>query len=109
MFIYKDDDSVSPMLARPARRRWHAVAIVGTTEACAAAQARKDTRYLSPEAPRLPLPDCNANCCDCRYTHFEDRRRGARRADERTGATPKRVSAEQRIRNGRRGADHGSG
>ena len=109
MFIYRGDDTEPPVMSRSVRRRWHAVAIVGTADACKAAKACKDTRYLSVDAPRLPLAGCDASCCDCRYTHFEDRRRGARRAAEKTGAAPKRVSANQRERKGRRPTDHGTG
>jgi hypothetical protein len=108
VFIYRGDDDAPPALARPVRRRWHAVAIVGTAEACAAAKACKDNRFLSVDAPRLPLAGCDARCCDCRYTHFDDRRRGARRAEERTGAPKKRVNAEQRKRSGRRATDLGT-
>lgn len=108
MFIYKGDDMESPALARPTRRRWHAVGIVATAEACAAARACRDSRFLSLEAPRLPLAGCDASCCDCRYVHFEDRRGGARRAAERTGTPAKRVSLNQRARTGRRATDFNS-
>jgi len=108
VFIYRTDDDEPPALARPARRRWHAVAIVGTTTCCAAARACKDSRFLSVEAPRLPLAACDASCCDCRYVHFEDRRRGTRRAEERAGAAPKRVNLDKRTRRARRAADLGT-
>jgi len=107
VFIYEGPDTDSPRQPRAERHRWHAVAIVGTAEACAAAKACRDSRYLSTEAPRLPLAGCDARCCDCRYAHFDDRRRGPRRAAERSGAPPKRVSVEQRARTGRRSTDHG--
>ena len=105
MFIYEGPDSDPPTVPRAVRRRWHAVAIVGTAQACAAAKACKDNRYLSVEAPRLPLAGCDASCCDCRYGHFDDRRRAPRRAEERTGVPPKRVKVEQRARRGRRATD----
>jgi hypothetical protein len=107
VFIYEGPDSDEPPLPRSVRHRWHAVSIVTTAGACAAAAACKDRRYLSAEAPRLPLAGCDATCCDCRYAHYADRRRGPRRAEERTGVSPKRVSAEQRVRAGRRAADSG--
>ena len=31
-------------------------------------------RYLSKDAPRLPLRDCTESGCTCRYRHYEDRR-----------------------------------
>ena len=108
MFIYEGADADdSPALPRAVRHRWHAVAIVGTADACAAAKACKDSRYLSAEAPRLPLAGCDAKCCDCRYAHFDDRRRAPRRAEDR-GGVPKRVATEQRVRRGRRATDHGA-
>ncbi len=109
MFIYEGLDSDDERLPRAVRHRWHAVAIVATADACAVAKASKDNRFLSGEAPRLPLAGCDANCCDCRYAHFDDRRRGPRRAAERNGTLPKRLSVEQRARLGRRAADHGKG
>ena len=33
-------------------------------------------RYLSREAPILPLPTCNSKGCACRYLHHDDRRSG---------------------------------
>ena len=106
MFIYEGPDSDEPRVPRAVRHRWHAVAVVGTADACAAALACRDRRYLSAEAPRLPLAGCDASCCDCRYAHFDDRRRAARRAQER-GSTPKRVAVDKRAHRGRRATDRG--
>jgi hypothetical protein len=106
VFIYEDADTQSPAPSRAKRHRWHAVAIVATATACAAARACKDNRYLSAEAPRLPLAGCDATRCECRYGHFDDRRRGPRRAQEKNGVTPKRVSVDNRARRGRRATDH---
>jgi hypothetical protein len=36
----------------------------------------KGRRYLSAEAPKLPLPACDVRSCHCRFVHFEDRRDG---------------------------------
>jgi hypothetical protein len=105
VFIYEGPDGDEPHVPRSVRHRWHAVTIAGTADACAAAIACKDKRYLSAEAPRLPLPGCDAKVCDCRYAHYDDRRRAPRRAQER-GAMPKRVDVEQRVRKGRRATDH---
>jgi hypothetical protein len=110
MFIYKGADTDSPTTGpkarRSASRRWHAVAIVPTAASCAAAQTCKGTRYLACEAPPLPLAECDARRCGCRYAHFDDRRRGPRRADEKTGALPKPVAVDQRGHRGRRSTDH---
>ena len=110
MFIYKDADTDSPKpmqrSTRSAPHRWHAVAIVAPAAACAAAQACKGVRYLACEAPQLPLAACDARCCNCKYAHFDDRRRGPRRADEKTGALPKQAEVERRGHRGRRSTDH---
>ena len=43
---------------------------------CDAAQALKGCRFLGDEAPTLPLKNCTAEVCDCRYVHHVDRRTG---------------------------------
>ena len=56
------------------RSKYHAVSIKYDTHACEAAQKMSGRRFLSDEAPRLPLPDCDVSDCKCRFTHHEDRR-----------------------------------
>ena len=53
---------------------WHAVAIQPGSRHCRAVVKRLGERYLSKEAPMLPLPGCTTSSCTCRYRHFEDRR-----------------------------------
>ncbi len=60
---------------------YHCVAIRHRDSACAAAKRLSGQRFLSKEAPRLPLPECDAAACHCRYVHFEDRRQGDERRD----------------------------
>lgn len=43
---------------------------------CGAAQQLKGQRFLGSEAPPLPLADCDAPRCQCRYHHHVDRRTG---------------------------------
>jgi hypothetical protein len=90
--------------AKDSRRRWHAVLIVAPGSACAAAQACKGKRYLSTEAPRLPLANCDAAACGCKYRHFEDRRAGPRR-EEANGPDGKRPVTNRRKTKGRRAQD----
>jgi len=46
-------------------------------------------RFLSQDAPRLPLPNCpNSGKCRCVYKHFEDRRSNPRRSADIGGALP---------------------
>ena len=40
------------------------------------AQVGKEQRWLPYLAPRLPLPECDAAACNCRYVHYSDRRSG---------------------------------
>ncbi|MBT8082136.1 MAG: hypothetical protein KJP08_10415 [Gammaproteobacteria bacterium] len=60
--------------AKSATTRYHAVSIHYAEGACAAAKALSGQRYLANEAPRLPLPDCDAHQCRCYFAHHEDRR-----------------------------------
>lgn len=55
---------------------YHAVSIKVTGMACAAAKDLTGQRFLSTEAPRLPLPGCTATDCNCRFVHHKDRRSG---------------------------------
>ena len=59
---------------------YHGVSIRPTKDSCGSARNLQDQRFLAREAPRLPLPNCDAAVCQCRYSHFEDRREGDRRS-----------------------------
>jgi hypothetical protein len=62
---------------------YHAVAIRCEKTPCQAAQDNQTERYLSAEAPLLPLDQCDRpDQCNCRYQHYEDRRGGPRRRSE---------------------------
>jgi hypothetical protein len=52
----------------------------------------------------LPLAQCDADRCNCKYRHFEDRRAGPRRSAE-TGAPEKRTPVNRREKRGRRSLD----
>ncbi len=92
--------------ARPAQP-WHAVTIRPKGTSCDAAQARRTARYLSTEAPRLPLEECStSDTCTCVYKHHADRRGQPRRQDERDGMRRStEVSQERRRARDRRGTD----
>jgi len=68
---------------------FHAVSIAPGPEACEAAQVRAGKRFLSREAPRLPLPECGNPECRCRYQHYDDRRGPARRVSDKGDALPR--------------------
>ena len=106
MYIYTFVETDQPRKSQTAGNRWHAITIVGTTAACAAAEACHGKRFLSSEAPRLPLAECDAKRCECRYRHYADRRGSPRRRDEKPGAAATRgVSANRRDTPGRRATD----
>ncbi|MFQ6370779.1 hypothetical protein [Shewanella sp. YIC-542] len=53
---------------------YHAVSIQCSGTPCAQVSALGNQRFLSHEAPRLPLATCGRNDCRCHYQHHEDRR-----------------------------------
>jgi hypothetical protein len=100
-----DEEHPGPGKARRGSRQpWHAVTIAAPAGACAAAQACRGARFLSRDAPRLPLAECDAARCECKYRHYEDRRGSARRHDEKR-APPAREQDNRRISRGRRATD----
>ncbi len=82
----------------PIEKRWHSVALVATGSRCDAVQAIDGQRFLSREAPRIPLSDCaHPETCGCTYQHYEDRRVSQRRAR----ATPPTGDSPDDRRHGR--------
>jgi hypothetical protein len=71
----------APASSTPSRARYfHAVAIIAKTSSCEPARAKHGARYLSREAPPLPLPTCPwPEKCPCRFEKFDDRRQDDRR------------------------------
>jgi hypothetical protein len=53
---------------------WHAVSIKAGASCTQTALKYGGRRYLSREAPVIPLPTCDAKHCRCRYVHHDDRR-----------------------------------
>lgn len=104
------DDSLDGLRERQhitIRNPWRAVEIVSDSHSCTASKQIKYGRFLCAEAPKLPLPGCTSIHCTCRYSHFPDRRRGARRAVE-LGVSVHLLSAppsERRVGRGRRSTD----
>jgi len=58
---------------------FHAVSLKYSSSACDAAKAMTGRRFLSSEAPKLPLPGCDAAECRCGFAHHSDRRSGTDR------------------------------
>jgi len=82
---------------------WHAVEVVPRAHACAAALACKGKRFLSTEAPWLPLEDCDSAQCRCKYRHYADRRGDLRRQEAKAAAAVEQ--ANRRSSRGRRATD----
>jgi hypothetical protein len=55
---------------------FHAVSLKSSAYACEAAKGMQDKRFLSNAAPHLPLPECDALECKCKFLHHIDRRTG---------------------------------
>lgn len=90
----------------PIKEQWHAISIVAGPAACPAAVKLGGRRFLSDEAPRLPLGECSSPArCKCIYRHFSDRRASLRRAEERIGLIKPWSGVERRGARGRRDDD----
>jgi hypothetical protein len=79
---------------------YQAVSIHCYEGACAEAQAIQGTRYLTAEAPVIPLATCKADKCRCVYQHHEDRRSGER--DRRKLHSPNEAALTTPAREDRR-------
>ncbi len=86
---------------------WHAVSVVTGRWGCEAAQALRNERFLSANAPQLPLARCTSReSCTCSYKHHRDRRNQPRRHDEILGIRRAgHVPNERRTDRGRRWDD----
>lgn len=72
-----DKEQTAPKPAASAlSSAYHAVSIKMSSSACQAAKDIAGQRFLSSVAPQLPLPDCDAAECHCRFAHHTDRRSG---------------------------------
>jgi hypothetical protein len=74
------EPEAAPVAPKKAVQRFHAVSIATGPRACPGARALRDQRFLSRDAPTLPLKDCACATCECHYEHYEDRRKMGRRA-----------------------------
>jgi hypothetical protein len=88
-----------------APKSFHAVAVQPGLIACRAALKLAGDRFLSAEAPTLPLSDCDIAKCTCRYAHFEDRRHMQRRSIDHWESGKVWIGQERRGAPGRRSTD----
>jgi hypothetical protein len=81
----------------PAKTTWRAVSIFPGAVACIAVQKACQKRYLTSDAPRLPLRDCDRqDTCKCTYRHLTDRRGELRRTVDSGFGIPKAVPTDKR-------------
>jgi hypothetical protein len=80
---------------RPSKSPWYAVSVVPGSRCCTAVKGQIRKRWLSTEAPRLPVPKCDIRTCDCRYQHHTDRRAAPRRRVDRD-ALPRNFDGQER-------------
>lgn len=89
---------------------YHAVSVVmPLAGACQAAAQCAGKRFLSAEAPKIPMKGCDSPVCRCRYQHHDDRRVGPRRTSDATIRTHSLAvwsGSEKREGRGRRITDH---
>jgi hypothetical protein len=98
----------SAPIARPkpthAREDYRAVSLAPSIDCCTATRDA-EKRYLSREAPQLPLAGCTMPAeCSCRFRKHSDRRDGERRVFGDAGGSRWFTGSERRIRRGRRSA-----
>ena len=88
------------------KSQWHAVEVQSSRTCCPAAQALKGKRFLSAEAPMLPLSDCTRpGACACAYKKYPDRRTETRREADTAILRPAVPSPDRRKKRGRRKTD----
>jgi hypothetical protein len=89
------------------RRRdspYHSVIVTAGHPSCEAAKQLGTLRFLTGQAPSLPLPGCGVRPCECRYSHYADRRTGLDRRVE-IGGKPPHGLEDRRHNHGRRAGD----
>ena len=85
---------------------FHGVAVRPRDDSCCAAVTSLDgQRFLSEEAPLLPLAECSdPTKCRCVYEHFDERRDNLRRESD-VGLPVRAYPDEKRLGHGRRITD----
>ncbi len=91
-----DSGSRTNLRRKDGKTEFHSVSISFSKNACAAAEDLSGRRFLATTAPTLPLPECDADECACRFEHHEDRRSGKdRRNPFSPGVLGSGTSADQ--------------
>lgn len=64
----------SPAPAKRHSMKYHSVSVHPCSHSCESIRKVKKRRFLSREAPTLPIFGCTNQECTCTYTHYNDRR-----------------------------------
>lgn len=101
--------SAAPAARRDTRISYHCVEVRTGIPACESAQHLEHVRYLSEEAPSLPVPGCSMKKCTCSYIHHDDRRDddGRRNPYGQWSNMPPAIAGERRSRTDRRQSREG--
>lgn len=94
-------DKAPKPVAKKVMQTFHAVSIQPGRLCCHEARALQGQRFLSREAPPLPLKNCTCDNCTCLYQHHDDRRAGPRRARDMGVAIDGWTEVDQRSQQGR--------
>ena|ERR1700733_5376385 len=87
-------------------KQWHAISVEAKPLSCIEAHNLRKQRFLSKEAPKLPLRGCTKGAiCPCTYKHHDDRRAKARRKESASVSNSKTPASERRRSRGRRSDD----
>jgi hypothetical protein len=99
LFHFKSKVQRQPVHSHNISNPYHAVSVAPGNHSCPAAKKLQGMRFLSSEAPRLPLPTCGADKCTCRYQHHADRRSSQtrRRIGQSFNGSERRRSSGRRI------------
>jgi hypothetical protein len=101
-----DEPATRPTLSlgRAAATSYHAVGIRPGHVCCQASKQFGGLRFLSNDAPRLPLVECTVPSCTCSYSHYSDRRSCPERRAV-LGESTSVVDGDRRSGRGRRATD----
>jgi hypothetical protein len=93
----------TPVATQATSKKYHCVEVRKGSHACKAVQDLGNSRFLSDEAPSLPVLGCTAKQCTCRFIHHDDRRDDDRRNPYgQLTSLPPLLSGERRSRVERR-------
>ena len=82
LLIFKRLNRTGRRSSTPQDKDYHCVAIAFDDQSCCDWVRKLEGKRLLPFQARLfplPLPECDAKTCRCRYVHFDDRRADDRR------------------------------